>query len=63
MTQLSQLSEAEIEARFHITGARPVGFLLAGYAKESVQFSIQFGAGADLFLGSSSFSYGGHPGC
>ena len=50
MTQLSQLSEAEIEARFHITGARPVGFLLAGYAKESVQFSIQFGAGADLFL-------------
>ena len=50
MTQLSQLSEAEIEARFHVTGARPVGFMLAGYAKEGVQFSIQFGSDADLFL-------------
>lgn len=50
MTQLSQLSEAEIEARFHVTGVRPVGFMLAGYAKEGVQFTIQFGGGADLFL-------------
>lgn len=50
MTQISQLSEAEIEARFHVTGARPVGFMLAGYAKDGVQFTIQFGGGADLFL-------------
>jgi c-di-GMP-binding flagellar brake protein YcgR len=50
VTQISQLSEAEIEARFHVTGARPVGFMLAGYAKDGVQFTIQFGGGADLFL-------------
>ncbi len=48
MTQIAQLSEAEIEARFHITGARPVAFLLAGFAKENEPFSVQFGA--DAFL-------------
>ena len=50
MNPFSQLSEAEIEARFHVTGMRPVGFLLAGYAKEGVQFSIRFGRDTDLFL-------------
>lgn len=48
MTQIAQLSEAEIEARFHITGTRPIAFLLAGFAKEGEQFSVQFGG--DVFL-------------
>jgi len=48
MTQIAQLSEAEIEERFHVTGARPVAFMLAGFAKEGEQFSIQFGD--DIFL-------------
>ena len=29
MSQIAQLSEAEIEERFHITGARPVAFMNA----------------------------------
>lgn len=48
MTQIAQLSEAEIDERFHITGARPVAFLLAGFAKEGQQFSVQFAG--DVFL-------------
>lgn len=48
MSQIAQLSEAEIEDRFHIVGARPVAFLLTGFAKEGEQFSVQFGD--DLFL-------------
>lgn len=48
MTQIAQLSEAEIEAHFHIVGVRPVAFLLAGYARDAEQFSVQFGA--DVFL-------------
>ena len=48
MTQIAQLSEAEIEERFHVTGARPVAFLLAGFAKENQQFSVQFSG--DIFL-------------
>lgn len=43
MSQISQLSQAEIEERFHITGSRVVAFTLAGYARDAVQFSVQFG--------------------
>lgn len=49
MTQIAQLSESEIEARFHVTGSRPVGFLLATYARERDAFSVQFGDG-QMFL-------------
>lgn len=50
MTQIAQLSEAEIEARFRVTGLKPVAFLLAGYAKERESFSVQFGVAAEIFL-------------
>lgn len=43
MSQIAQLSEAEIEERFHITGERPVAFMLAGFAREGEQFSVHFG--------------------
>lgn len=42
MTQIAQLSEAEIEDRFQVSGTRPVAFMLTGFAKERDQFSIQF---------------------
>lgn len=42
MTQIAQLSEAEIEERFQVSGTRPVAFMLAGFAKERDQFSVQF---------------------
>lgn len=42
MTQIAQLSEAEIDDRFQISGTRPVAFMLAGFAKEREQFSVQF---------------------
>ncbi|AXS80697.1 flagellar brake protein [Dechloromonas sp. HYN0024] len=50
MSQLAQLSEAEIEERFHITGSRPVAFLLAGYVRTSDQFSVSFGDGEEMML-------------
>ena len=50
MSQIAQLSEAEIEGRFHIAGARPVAFMLAGFAKENDQFSVMFQAGQEMFL-------------
>lgn len=43
MNQIAQLSEGEIEERFHITGPRVVALTLAGYARDAVQFSVQFG--------------------
>lgn len=49
MTQIAQLSEAEIEERFHVSGLRPVAFMLAGFAKERAGFSVQFGNG-QMFL-------------
>ncbi len=42
MTQIAQLSEAEIEDRFHVGGTRPVAFMLAGFAREREQFSVHF---------------------
>lgn len=50
MSRLTQLSEAEIEARFHITGQRPVQFLLAGLAEQGEQFAVQFNRGEDHLL-------------
>lgn len=49
MSQIAQLSEAEIEDRFHVTGSRPIAFMLAGFAKERDSFSVQFGEG-QIFL-------------
>lgn len=42
MTQIAQLSEAEIDDRFQVSGTRPVAFMLAGFAREREQFSVQF---------------------
>ena len=50
MRQIAQLSEAEIEERFHVTGTRPVAFMLAGFARENEQFSIYFQSGQEMFL-------------
>lgn len=48
MSQIAQLSEAEIEDRFQISGARPVGFMLNGFARDSDRFSVHFGS--EMFL-------------
>jgi len=50
MSQIAQLSEAEIGERFHITGKRPVAFMLSGFVKANDQFSILFGGGDDMML-------------
>lgn len=50
MSQIAELSEAEIESRFHIAGTRPVAFMLACLAKDNVQFSVMFQAGREMFL-------------
>lgn len=42
MSQIAQLSEAEIEDRFHIVGTRSIAFTLEGYVREGVQFSVHF---------------------
>lgn len=46
--QISQLSEAEIEERFHVTGKQPVAFLLGGFVRDEVRFSVHFGE--EMFL-------------
>nr|MBL8411643.1 flagellar brake protein [Dechloromonas sp.] len=48
MSQLAQLSEAEIEDRFHVTGQRPVAFMLAGFARDGDGFTVQ--SDGDFFL-------------
>ena len=50
MSQIAQLSEAEIEDRFHVVGTLPIAFMLTGFARERDSFSVQFGGGQDLFL-------------
>lgn len=50
MTQLAQLSEAEIEDRFHVVSKTAIQFLLANYAKQAAPFSVQFNAGKEFFL-------------
>jgi c-di-GMP-binding flagellar brake protein YcgR len=50
MSQIAQLSEAEIEERFHITGTLPIAFLLVGYARTKDQFTVSFGGGEEMML-------------
>ncbi len=50
MSQIAQLSEAEIEARFHVTGTLPIAFLLVGYARTKDQFTVSFGGGEEMML-------------
>lgn len=50
MSQLAQLSEAEIEDRFHISGPTAIQFMLAGFVRDRDSFSVQFGGGQELFL-------------
>ena len=52
MSQIAQLSEAEIEERFHIAGARPVAFMLAGFATVIINFAIV----NVFFVGQHSYS-------
>jgi len=40
MSQLAQLSAAEIDERFHIVGARPIAFTLAGLARDAEPFTV-----------------------
>jgi len=50
MTQNYQMTDAEIEERFRISGSKPVAFLLAGYAKARESFSVHFNHGEEMFL-------------
>ena len=50
MSQIAQLSEAEIEERFHVVGTLPVSFLLVGFARTKDQFTVSFGSGEEMML-------------
>lgn len=50
MAQLAQLSEEEIEKRFHITGRMAVLFSLGEYVHHSEQFTVHFNGGRESFL-------------
>ena len=50
MNQIDILLEATIDPRFQTNGARPVAFMLAGFAREGEQFSVVYNAGAEMFL-------------
>ena len=50
MSQIAQLSEAEIEERFHISGATAILFTLASYATHKESFTVQFAEGSEHFL-------------
>jgi c-di-GMP-binding flagellar brake protein YcgR len=50
MSQIAQLSEEEIEERFHITGPTAIKFTLAGYATHKEAFTVQFTEGKEHFL-------------
>ena len=43
MSQLAQLSEAELEERFHITGRRAIALTLEGLARAGERFTVHFG--------------------
>lgn len=49
MNSMTPVPESDIEDRFRITGARPVAFLLVGYAKHGQAFSVQSESG-EVFL-------------
>lgn len=50
MSLIDQLSGAELDDRFRISGAKPVAFLLAGYAKAREPFTVSFHHGEEMFL-------------
>jgi c-di-GMP-binding flagellar brake protein YcgR len=50
MSQIAQLSEAEIEERFHVTGMRSVAFLLGGYVRSGDQFTVSFGSSGEEMM-------------
>jgi c-di-GMP-binding flagellar brake protein YcgR len=49
LSHLAQLSADEIEDRFHITGQRPVQFLLAELAEKNEPFTVHFNHGKEHF--------------
>ena len=50
MSQIAQLSEAEIEERYYLTGRTAIAFTLAGFAEHKESFSVQFAGGSEHFL-------------
>lgn len=50
MSQIAQLSAAEIEERFHITSRTAIQFTLAAFIKAREQFSLQFGDEQQTFV-------------
>lgn len=50
MSLIDQISDAELDARFRISGAKPVAFLLAGYVRARDSFSVHFEPGEQVFL-------------
>lgn len=50
MSQLAQLSEAEIDDRYRVTGKTAIQFMLAGFAKARENFTVQFQPATDSFL-------------
>lgn len=50
MSQIAQLSEAEIEERFHLNGRTAIQFTLAGFAEQKESFSVQFDENREHFL-------------
>lgn len=50
MSQIAQLSAAEIEERFHIVSRTAIQFLLADFARQGAPFSVQFRGGKEYFF-------------
>ncbi len=50
MAQIAQLSEAEIEDRFHILGNTAVAYTLTGFVEHKESFSVQFAGNSEHFL-------------
>ena len=50
MSQIAQLSESEIEERFHITRPTAIQFTLSGFAEHKNAFTVQFAEGREHFL-------------
>lgn len=50
MSQIAQLSEAEIEARFHITSRTAIHFTLAAFVKARDSFTVHFGPDQHSFV-------------
>lgn len=50
MSQLSQISDNEIEDRYLVSGKTAIRFMLANYAKERVSFFVRLAGREDQFL-------------